>query len=261
MLEKAKSEAAVTWYVRAVSISPRLFEILEASLDEASSHPIDPSSLLRRLKELPRAKEALLLAASQHVFALAAERLATVQSSASPELTARVWQWLQVTSGVLVSLAEHHAADSATRASTSEAYFSPGLACRDAIRDAIDGATRHLDVCVFTITDDYLAKALAAAHRRGVAIRIITDNDKGHDAGSDIDRLESLGISVRIDRTEYHMHHKFAIVDKHTLLNGSYNWTRGAFTYNQENVVVSRDPTLLAAFQRAFDELWQQFLS
>lgn len=245
-----------------MSTSPRLFEVLEASLEEALSHPIDPSPLLRRLKELPRAKEALLLAASQHAFALAAQRLATVQSSASPELSARVWQWLQVTNGVLVSLADHHATrDSATRASTSEAYFSPGLACRDAIRDAIDGATRHLDVCVFTITDDHLAKALAAAHRRGVAVRIITDNDKGHDAGSDIDRLESLGISVRIDRTEYHMHHKFAIVDKHTLLNGSYNWTRGAFTYNQENVVVSRDPTLLAAFQRAFDELWHQFLS
>lgn len=244
-----------------MSTSPRLFEILEASLSEALSHPIDASSLLRRLKELPRAKEALLAAASEHVFALAAARLGSAQSSADPDLPARVWQWLQVSNGALVRLAEHHATDSATRASTSEAYFSPGLACRDAIREAIDRATRHLDVCVFTITDDHLSKALAAAHRRGVSVRIITDNDKGHDAGSDIDRLESLGISVRVDRTEYHMHHKFAIVDKHTLLNGSYNWTRGAFSFNQENVVVSRDPALVAAFQRAFDELWRQFLS
>lgn len=255
-------EVAVPWYVRTVTTSERLFEVLAASLEEALSHPVDSALLLRRLKQLPPAKEALLLAATERVFALAAERLATVQSSGSPELTARVWQWLQVTNGALVSLAEHHAtANSAAKVSTSEAYFSPGVDCRDAIHSAIDGATRHLDVCVFTITDDYLAKALAAAHRRGVAVRIITDNDKGHDPGSDIERLENLGISVRIDRTEYHMHHKFAIVDKRTLLNGSYNWTRGAFSYNQENVVVSREPTLVAAFQRTFDELWRQFLS
>jgi mitochondrial cardiolipin hydrolase len=51
------------------------------------------------------------------------------------------------------------------------------------------------------------------------------------------------------------------IVDKRKLLNGSYNWTRGAFSFNQENVTVSHDVALLTAFQRTFDELWQQFLS
>jgi phosphatidylserine/phosphatidylglycerophosphate/cardiolipin synthase-like enzyme len=34
-------------------------------------------------------------------------------------------------------------------------------------------------------------------------------------------------------------HHKFAIFDGKTLLNGSYDWTRSAFTKNEENVLVT----------------------
>jgi mitochondrial cardiolipin hydrolase len=113
-------------------------------------------------------------------------------------------------------------------------------------------------VCVFTITDDRLADALLAAHRRGVAIRVLTDNDKAHDLGSDIERIAAAGVAVRIDRTPFHMHHKYAIFDGRRLLNGSYNWTRGAARDNQENVVVTDDPALVARFAAAFEALWGQ---
>lgn len=243
--------------LRLVPALPPLFELLEVTLIEALKVPTDHATLLRRFKGAARPDGDLLLAASHRAFELAAPRISAAQLAQDMEQSNRVWQWLQLATGVLTTLG-HQSAPSPL---ASRAYFSPGMACRDAIFDAIDGASRTLDVCVFTITDDHLAKALAAAHRRGVAIRIVTDNDKGRDLGSDIERLEHLGIPVRIDRTEYHMHHKFAIVDKRMLLNGSYNWTRGAFSYNQENVVVCYDSALLVAFQRTFDELWQQFYS
>ena len=84
-------------------------------------------------------------------------------------------------------------------------------------------------------------------------MRIITDDAKADDLGSDIDRLGRPGIAVRVDRSPFHMHHKFAIVDGATLLTGSYNWTRGAARDNEENLIVTDEPRLVSAFASTFD--------
>lgn len=139
-----------------------------------------------------------------------------------------------------------------------EAHFSPGDECLNAIRAQLDRARATVDVCVFTITDDRIAEALLAAHRRGVHVRVVTDNDKALDEGSDVRRLERAGIEVREDRTEFHMHHKFAVFDSKVLLTGSYNWTRGAARYNEENLIVTDDARLVGPFTREFQALWSR---
>lgn len=139
-----------------------------------------------------------------------------------------------------------------------EAFFSPGDTCLGRIVSRLNGARRSADICVFTITDDRIANAILAAHKRGVKVRIITDNDKAFDEGSDVPRLQAAGIPLLVDQTPFHMHHKFAIIDRTRLLNGSYNWTRSAAANNEENVADTGDPALLASFQREFDSLWER---
>lgn len=141
----------------------------------------------------------------------------------------------------------------------SEAFFSPGEACRDKIVELMRSARRSVDICVFTITDNVVADAILDAHRRHVKVRIITDDDKSLDRGSDIDDLQRAGITVVTDHSENHMHHKFAVFDGRVMLTGSYNWTRSAAAYNEENIVVSHDPNLCATFTREFERLWVQF--
>jgi mitochondrial cardiolipin hydrolase len=138
----------------------------------------------------------------------------------------------------------------------SRACFSPGEACLSTILSELGRARRSADICVFTITDDRIAHAIMTAHQRRVSVRIITDNDKQYDGGSDIDRLRHAGIPLKVDETEHHMHHKFAVLDGVTLLNGSYNWTRSASTFNEENLVVTNDVKLVASFARHFEEMW-----
>lgn len=154
----------------------------------------------------------------------------------------------------LVKLLAHLSAPVAT--SASRAYFSPGEACLAAILGHLGRARSTLDICVFTITDDRIARAILEAHARRVRVRIITDNDKQYDGGSDIGRLRGAGIALKVDETEHHMHHKFVIVDGATLLNGSYNWTRSASAFNEENLIVSSEAGLVAAFSGRFAELW-----
>lgn len=152
------------------------------------------------------------------------------------------------------------ATDAASAASgIAEAFFSPGEECICRLVALLASAKRSLDICVFTVTDDRITNAILSAHQRGVAIRIITDDDKSHDLGSDVERLAAAGITVRMDRSTFHMHHKFAIVDGTLLLNGSFNWTRSASTNNQENFIIVSDKRLLTAFAREFEKLWQQF--
>jgi mitochondrial cardiolipin hydrolase len=144
----------------------------------------------------------------------------------------------------------------AARPAVAEAYFSPGDECPRAIGRLLASSKKTADICVFTITDDRLSDAILDAHRRGVAIRIIADDAKAEDQGSDIERFERSGIPTRVDRSPFHMHHKFAILDGATLLTGSYNWTRGAARDNEENLIVTTEPRLLAPFNGTFERLW-----
>ena len=141
----------------------------------------------------------------------------------------------------------------------SEAFFSPKDPCVNKLARMFGEASQQVDVCVFTITDDRIRRAIEEAHQRRVRIRILSDNDKSGDLGSDIDALERMGVSVRVDQSEFHMHHKFALFDKRRLVTGSYNWTRSAAENNEENFIVTADPVLLRSFQKEFDRLWKAF--
>jgi phosphatidylserine/phosphatidylglycerophosphate/cardiolipin synthase-like enzyme len=141
----------------------------------------------------------------------------------------------------------------------SGAFFSPGDKPLRKILGLLGSVRKAADICVFTITDNRIAEAILEAQRRGVRLRIVSDDDKAFDRGSDIQRLREAGIAVRVDHSPNHMHHKFAIFDERTLLTGSYNWTRSAASHNQENVVVTADPRLVGAFGEMFERLWSDF--
>jgi mitochondrial cardiolipin hydrolase len=139
-----------------------------------------------------------------------------------------------------------------------KAYFSPGEDCLNAIVDCILSAATTLKICVFTISDDRIVKAIIDRYFHGVKIRIITDNDKCRDYGSDIRRLCDIGLEIRTDRTPYHMHHKFAIIDDQLLLTGSYNWTRSAADNNHENIITTAHKEIVNGFLHEFELLWEE---
>ena len=141
----------------------------------------------------------------------------------------------------------------------SQAYFSPDDDCPRQLIRLLGRTRRKLDICVFTITDNRVSDAIVDAQQRKVQVRIISDDDKAHDAGSDIGRFKRLGIPVRSDRETSHMHHKFALLDNQQLLTGSYNWTRGAAEYNEENIILTNDDRLVARFAHVFEGLWKKF--
>mmetsp|Transcript_20710 Transcript_20710/g.65315 ORF Transcript_20710/g.65315 Transcript_20710/m.65315 type:complete len:442 (+) Transcript_20710:76-1401(+) len=122
------------------------------------------------------------------------------------------------------------------------------------------GARRRVDLAVYALTQADLADALEAAHKRGVAVRLITDDEQAKNSNSCVARLAAAGIRVRKDdNSKLHMHHKFAVLDGEVLINGSFNWTGAAVKGSNENLVVSTCPRLAQCFSAEFDRLWKAF--
>lgn len=176
---------------------------------------------------------------------------AMAKAAAKDSDTQFAFDWLEAATRVLEDKVEQ-----APKAQGSTVHFSPGETCLGAIVSLVHGARKTLDICVFTISDDRISDALVQRHRAGTKVRLITDNEKLMDAGSDIERLVKAGIAVKVDRTEHHMHHKFAVADAKTVLTGSYNWTRSAAQYNEENLLVTTEAAVAGAFMREFEKMW-----
>lgn len=123
----------------------------------------------------------------------------------------------------------------------------------------LSSAKKSIDVCVFTITLQHFADVLIKKHRTGVVVKVITDCEKMDLNCSQVEQMRANGIQVRHDKTSYFMHNKFAIVDKDTLINGSFNWTNQAVTGNQENVIISNHKDLVEPYCGQFDKLWHVY--
>jgi len=137
-------------------------------------------------------------------------------------------------------------------------FFSPGTDIIESITDLLGQATKSLDLCVFTITDDRLATDLLDCLKRGIKVRIITDDEKMYDNGSAIQDLKNAGIPVKIDHSRYHMHHKFGIIDSRIIFTGSFNWTYTASSHNQENMLVTTNFEIVKQYVDQYELLWNE---
>jgi cardiolipin hydrolase len=224
---------------------PELENWLVATLDDFK---LSQSEALELREILPRLVQDDIAFVRNKAFILAREPARAGGDNAVASLL-----WLEKISKVIDNFRQTQSV------SITEAHFSPGEDCRRQLLNLLVAARMTLDISVFTISDDRLSDAIVAAHKRGIHVRLITDNDKAYDQGSDIFKLIDQGIDVRMDSTENHMHHKFAVIDKSILVNGSFNWTRSATDYNQENILVTNEPKLVAAYLAEFDGLWSEF--
>jgi len=183
--------------------------------------------------------------------AVARARAFALAHSSAPADATHVVEWLEEVVRVLT----RHATD--TSSEKASAFFSPGKACIHEVLRQFDLARQSCDVCVFTITDDRITNAIIQASGRGITVRVITDDEKSHDLGSDIDKLQMCGIPCKMDVGNMaHMHHKFALFDRRRLMTGSFNWTRSASEQNEESLLVTPDAVLVNLFADRFDYLW-----
>ena len=72
-----------------------------------------------------------------------------------------------------------------------------------------------------------------------------------------VGELQKNGAFIRMKKSDYLMHHKFAIIDGEKLISGSFNWTMQAAMGNYENVIVTTNNFVVESFRGEFERLWQ----
>jgi cardiolipin hydrolase len=137
-------------------------------------------------------------------------------------------------------------------------FFSPGPEIEQTIYSILLGAKSSIHLCIFTITDARLAEELIKCHKNGIKVKIITDDEKIKDQGSEIVTLEKAGIPVKTDHSRYRMHNKFGIIDGRIAMTGSFNWTYTATEHNQENLLTTTNFTIVKQYQDEFNRLWEE---
>lgn len=139
---------------------------------------------------------------------------------------------------------------------TLEALFTPGDTIDQTLAAMIDGAKREVLLQAFSFTSRRIARALTAAHRRGVHVEVLADRGQALESpGGAVTTMARDGVPVWLDGNFAAAHNKVVIVDAGepgvALVTGSYNFTSAAQFRNAENVLIVRNDAPLAAQYRA----------
>ena len=147
---------------------------------------------------------------------------------------------------------------------SQEVFFTPWDDAEGALLREIGLARRTLHVQAYLLTSRNIARALIAAHERGVRVLLLADREmiaKGDN--SLVPQLASAGIAVRVETRYNAAHNKIVLIDAEdthpVIITGSYNFTFSAQARNAENLLILRDnrPLMqryLANWQRHHDE-------
>ena len=146
-----------------------------------------------------------------------------------------------------------------TKPALLECYFFPNQNNERKVVDMFRTCKKTLDLAIFTLTKDSISNAIEEAYKRGVKVRLIADDSCSLMLGSDVRKLAAIGVPTKTDRAKYYMHNKVAIIDKSVLVTGSYNWSRQATNYNQENILFFENKDLCEKYTQEYDKLWEQF--
>jgi mitochondrial cardiolipin hydrolase len=213
-----------------------IIQHLHTSIEDTILSKSEKVELKSLVSKQPLSEQDLSFLRSK-IYSLALEK-------ATAENYSFVIEWVRAVNNALLSIPS---------IASSDVFFSPGEESRNAIIKRIGGAVNQISICVFT-------DAIVTAHKKGVNVKIITDNDKSWDEGSDIKQLAREGVSIKMDATPNHMHHKFMVVDNKSLLTGSYNWTVSAMRYNHENILITEEAGVVRSFLKEFENLWRQMV-
>jgi phosphatidylserine/phosphatidylglycerophosphate/cardiolipin synthase-like enzyme len=134
------------------------------------------------------------------------------------------------------------------------AVFSPKGGCTDTVLRELKAARREVLVQAYSFSSKPIAEALVDARMRGLKVEILLDRSNEQETYSDLKFFVDQGLTPLVDAQHAIAHNKLIIIDRATLLTGSFNFTHQAEAENAENLVVIKGhPELVRAYVANFE--------
>lgn len=126
------------------------------------------------------------------------------------------------------------------------------------IINELDEASTEILVAMYWFTNKELFAKLCSKLEQGIRVSLIIHNDfvNNRESGLDLSLFIDLGGNLYFSSLENPMHNKFCVIDKRTVVTGSYNWTYFAESKNSENILIIKNQVeTVLAFHEEFIKL------
>ena len=138
-----------------------------------------------------------------------------------------------------------------------ETLFSPDDDTEARILSYIRKAEKSINFMVYSFTSDRIAEALLAKAQEGVVVSGVFEEGQYYaNIGTEYDTLLAAGLDVRLDGNRNNMHHKVMLIDGRILVVGSYNFSRNAEVYNDENTLIIDDVEIAGLYQAEYERVY-----
>jgi phosphatidylserine/phosphatidylglycerophosphate/cardiolipin synthase-like enzyme len=139
----------------------------------------------------------------------------------------------------------------------------------------LESSQEQVNLALFVFSEPALGNILLSQSQRGVKVRGLIDRQfayRDYSSGlllmgvdgenlcqpsqTRVPTVETIGVPNL--PTGDVLHHKFAVLDRRTVIAGSHNWSNAANYRNDETLLtIENNPTIAAHFDREFDRLYQ----
>ncbi len=142
-----------------------------------------------------------------------------------------------------------------------ENYFAPEKELAPIIGDLVNAAQSEILFMAFSFTIDLIGEPILERAEAGVTVRGVFETTGSETQFSYYGDMQDAGLAnlqVRQDGNPRVMHHKVIIIDRQTVVLGSFNFSASANDSNDENIVIVHDPTFTSFFVEEFNTVWSE---
>ena len=141
-----------------------------------------------------------------------------------------------------------------------ENYFSTHDRVADKVIAETAKARESIHFLAFSYTHDGIGRTMLTRAQSGAEVKGVFEKTQAGGGHSQYDKFRDHGKSVEVflDANPRNMHHKVIVIDGHTTVAGSFNFSESADKSNDENIVIIRSPSVGKLFEEEFQKVFGQ---